>query len=262
MARPIRVGSAPFADRRPPDKSQTRPSVPKRARCAVRALSGGVEWQFDGQTNTGRVGPVRRSRIARREPDRAPVPKPALAARYGRRVRNSTARPCRTWNARPNPSDATFLAETTARSGTTEPFAQKMKVHVRMFVRIRPRGSVSYEHVFCLTRTSTLAQRARDALALTRAFLLLEDGDPVDWEVGREEPTAMTHEPGWVRAHRATLRKNREPRRGGQPASPPQPCLCPIGCASPRSGGAYGQSASPQRGSRITTGSSRVAIDR
>jgi hypothetical protein len=104
-----------------------------------------------------------------------------------------------------------------------------------MFGAFRPRGRVLYEHMFCSPRTSKLAQRARDALALTRAFLLLEDGDPADWEVGREELAAAPlegprpHEPGWAPAHRTSLSELKPPRRGGQPAAPPQVCLCAKG---------------------------------
>jgi hypothetical protein len=83
--------------------------------------------------------------------------------------------------------------------------------------------------MFCSPRTSKLTQRARDALALTRAFLLLEDDDPVDWEVGEEEFAAASHEPAWAPAHRAALGEWRTPRRGGQPAAPPQVCLCAKG---------------------------------
>jgi hypothetical protein len=78
-------------------------------------------------------------------------------------------------------------------------------------------------------------QRARDALALTRAFLLLEDGESRDWEVGGEEPgvptgalAAALREPAWAPAHRASPRERKAPRRGGQPAAPPQVCLSPI----------------------------------
>lgn len=95
-----------------------------------------------------------------------------------------------------------------------------------MFGAIRPRGCVLCEHMFCSHRTSKVTQRARDALALTRAFLLLEDDDPVDWEVGEEERAAASHEPTWAPAHRAALGGWRTPRRGGQPAAPPQVCLC------------------------------------
>ncbi len=109
--------------------------------------------------------------------------------------------------------------------------------------------------MFCSPRTSKLtlaetgtraggacplASFARDALALARAFLLLEDGDPVDWEVGEEELAAASeegrrlHEPAWAPAHRASQRVLRAPRRGGQPVAPPQVCLCPKGPSDPQ----------------------------
>lgn len=97
-----------------------------------------------------------------------------------------------------------------------------------MFDRFRPRPPLLYERMFCSTRTLKLTQRARDALALTRAFLLLEDGDPADWEVGEEEHAGVSREPAWTPAHRASLRRWRTPRRGGQPAAPPQVCLSPL----------------------------------
>jgi hypothetical protein len=132
-----------------------------------------------------------------------------------------------------------------------------------MFARFRPPALLLYERVFCSTATSTLMQRARGALSLTRSFLLLEDDDPVDWEVDREDRGRVCDEPSWALAHRAPLRERRAVRRAGQPQSRPQVCLCPIGSAA--TGRAVASSspacASLQRGSRITTGSSRVAID-
>jgi len=135
-------------------------------------------------------------------------------------------------------------------------FAANRHGGARMFVWFRPMALLSYEHVFCSPRTSTLAQRAREALSLTRSFLLLEDGDPADWEVGQEGARPVSNEPAWAHAHRARLRKCRAPRRGGQPAPPPQLCLCPIGPATHSAA-----AGAPQRGSRTTTGNSRVAID-
>jgi len=149
-----------------------------------------------------------------------------------------------------------------------------------MFARFRPTGCVPYEHVFCSTWTSALTQRARDALSLTRAFLLLEDEESHDWEVGREELVTIYHEPAWAHAHRAPLCRRHTSRRGGQPVPPPLPCLCPIARSGP-SGPSNPSSPSgarprhdstnrfdaacarkpPQRGSSITTGSSRLAID-
>jgi hypothetical protein len=123
-----------------------------------------------------------------------------------------------------------------------------------MFVPFRPKVVVPYEHVFCSARTSTLAQRARETLSLARAFLLLEDDDPVDWEVGQEELAPASHEPTWAPAHRAALHRRLTPRRGGQPAPPPQPCLCPMGRHAPL------HTEAPQRGSRIIVGDSHVTM--
>jgi hypothetical protein len=92
-----------------------------------------------------------------------------------------------------------------------------------MFAPIRPAAFLSYEHMFPFARTSTLAQRALDALRLTRSFLLLEDGHDVDWEVGQDEHFQAIH------PHRAPLRGRRTARRPGQPAPVRHLCLCPVG---------------------------------
>ena len=98
-----------------------------------------------------------------------------------------------------------------------------------MFVSFRPTADLVYEHVFCSQATSTLVQRARGALSLTRSFLLLEDDDhPVDWEVDRENERIGNEEPVWAHAHRRSLRGRRAARRPGQLRPRPQPCLCPI----------------------------------
>ncbi|HWX97027.1 MAG TPA: hypothetical protein VNZ01_09270 [Solirubrobacteraceae bacterium] len=76
--------------------------------------------------------------------------------------------------------------------------------------------------MFPFARTSTLAQRALDALRLTRSFLLLEDGHDVDWEVGQDEHSQTNH------PHRAPLRGRRTARRPGQPAPVRHVCLCPV----------------------------------
>jgi hypothetical protein len=76
--------------------------------------------------------------------------------------------------------------------------------------------------MFPSARTSTLAQRALDALRLTRAFLLLEDDHDVDWEVGRDGRVQASH------PHRAPLRGRLTARRPGQTAPAPQVCLCPV----------------------------------
>ncbi len=173
---------------------------------------------------------------------------------------------------------AIFLATASARSGSTAPLPWRRTGPARMFGRFRPKGRLQCEHMFCSPRTSKLTQRARDALALARAFLLLEDGDPVDWEVGREELAAASmegrrlHEPAWVPAHRASPRVLRAPRRGGQPVAPPQVCLCPKGSTPPASSvprlpqprvqhSPFCIAPQPQRGTSTTTGSSRLAID-
>jgi hypothetical protein len=135
-----------------------------------------------------------------------------------------------------------------------------------MFASFRPEPDLLYEHVFCSLARSTLAQRARTALSLTRSFLLLKDDDPVDWEVDREDRAISRSEPAWAPTHRTPLRGRRLARRPGQLRPRPQPCLCPIEHAA----GAHRAAGdshleqpcpAPQRGSRITTGSSRVAID-
>jgi hypothetical protein len=81
--------------------------------------------------------------------------------------------------------------------------------------------------MFPSSRTSTLAQRALDALRLTRSFLLLEDGHDVDWEVGQDEPTQAIH------PHRAPLRGRCAARRPGETAAAPQVCISPIRRSEP-----------------------------
>jgi hypothetical protein len=123
--------------------------------------------------------------------------------------------------------------------------------------------------VFCSPATSTLVRRARTALSLTRSFLLLEDDDPVDWEVDRVE-RRIDEEPAWAHAHRRQLRERRAVpglvRRAGQATPRPQPCLCPIVSDGVGSNDGYRPAGETscrpaQRGSRTTTGSSRFAID-
>jgi hypothetical protein len=138
-----------------------------------------------------------------------------------------------------------------------------------MFGRFRPSPHLLYEHVFCPTVISALTQRARGALSLSRSFLLLEDDDPVDWEVDQEDRGRVCEEPLWATAHRAPLRERRVARRGGQTPARAQICLCPIDRRPPAarinyasdSGAAPCAAASARRGSSSTTGNSRVAID-
>jgi hypothetical protein len=99
--------------------------------------------------------------------------------------------------------------------------------------------------MFPQARTSTLAQRALDALRLTRSFLLLEDGHDVDWEVDQSEHSQAIH------PHRAPLRGRRGPRRPGQPARVTHLCLCPLpGAAHGHDGGARERTTQPSAGRR------------
>jgi hypothetical protein len=145
----------------------------------------------------------------------------------------AAARPAAPGAAQTARQRATFVAAKAARNGSVEPNSQPAERGARTFGRSRPARGVGYEHVFCLTRTSTLRQRARDALALARAFVLLEDDESCDWEVSREERTPASNEPRWAPAHRAQLYTRRKPRRGGQPAPSPQPCLSPVQPSGP-----------------------------
>jgi hypothetical protein len=91
----------------------------------------------------------------------------------------------------------------------------------------RPRALVAYEHMFSSSRTSTLGQRALDALGLARSFLLLEDDYDVDWEVDWDEQAEVDH------PHRAALRGRAiadrlAHRRPGQLEHRPQICLSPV----------------------------------
>jgi hypothetical protein len=89
--------------------------------------------------------------------------------------------------------------------------------------------------MFSSSRTSTLGQRALDALGLVRSFLLLEDDYDVDWEVDREEPIEVDH------PHRAALRagaiaERMAHRRPGQLEHRPQACLSPVSRPGPARG--------------------------
>ena len=117
---------------------------------------------------------------------------------------------------------ASSVADMTPEIRIVKPFPPKRAPGVHTFASIHPTALISCEHMFPSTRTSTLAQRALDALRLTRSFLLLEDGHDVDWEVGQDEPTQAIH------PHRAPLSGRVASRRAGQPAPAPQVCISPI----------------------------------
>jgi hypothetical protein len=79
--------------------------------------------------------------------------------------------------------------------------------------------------MFCSTPQTKLAQRALGALRVARSFLLLEDDYEVDWEVGQDERTRVSH------PHRAPLRGGCAQRRAGHVPARPQACLSPLGRA-------------------------------
>lgn len=179
----------------------------------------------------------------------------------------------RAWGAPRAPRRASFVAP----PGRLKPHTQAVSrgaaplptaTHMRSY-RFCPKALLLYEHVFCSPATSTLVQRARIVLSLTRSFLLLEDDDPVDWEVDGVE-RRIDGEPAWARAHRRQLRERRAVpglvRRAGQATPRPQPCLCPIlneHVGSSRGYRPVGETSCrpAQRGSSTTTGRSRLAID-
>jgi hypothetical protein len=109
---------------------------------------------------------------------------------------------------------------------------------------VRPEALLTYEHMFCSSRTSPLAQRALGALRLTRSFLLLEDDYDVDWEVDPNEHLQAPH------PHRAPLRGRTRVRRQGQPAPTAHVCLCPVE-------GSRAASRPRRPGDRTGSGSSR-----
>lgn len=132
--------------------------------------------------------------------------------------------------------------------------------------RFRPSGDLQYEHMFSSTDTPLFARRLLGGLRLIRSFLLLEDDCDVDWEVGQDKPiepqlcgsrlSARSEPDRGDHPHRMALRSRLDARRSGSPVPREQVCLCPL---PPR--GQRGER-DPQRGSRITTGIVRVAIDR
>jgi hypothetical protein len=121
--------------------------------------------------------------------------------------------------------------------------------------------------MFSSNHASSLGRRLSTGLRLIRSFLLLEDDCDVDWEVDRDEPS-KTHRCGARppasrelserphHPHRMALRSRLDARRPGLVVPSEQLCLCPL------PGGKARDERGPQRGSRITTGSVREAIDR
>ena len=90
-----------------------------------------------------------------------------------------------------------------------------------------PTIHLSYEQMFPLSRTSTLARHTLGALRLARSFLLLEDDYDVDWEVDWNEPSEPVH------PHRVPLRRRYEGRRPGLPAPVEQLCISPVSNGRP-----------------------------
>lgn len=85
-----------------------------------------------------------------------------------------------------------------------------------------PRASLRYEHMFSSLRRTLLAQRTLGALDLARSFLMLEDDDPVDWEVGWDEQITPVH------PHRAPLRRQSAARRPAAPSPAAHECMSPT----------------------------------
>ena len=86
--------------------------------------------------------------------------------------------------------------------------------------------------MFPKANASTLTQRALAGLWLCRSFLMLEDDDDVDWEVGWTERAEFDEHP-----HRAALRERRGsrrmPRRPGEPSPAAHICVSPMRDAAP-----------------------------
>jgi hypothetical protein len=135
-----------------------------------------------------------------------------------------------------------------------------------VFVWLRPEPHLQYEHMFPSTDTPPFARCLLGALQLIRSFLLLEDDYDIDWEVDQDEPiespmcgsrlSAENESNRCNHPHRVALRSRLGARRPGVPAPREQVCLCPL---PPRG---LRDERYAQRGSKITTGSVRVAIDR
>jgi hypothetical protein len=92
--------------------------------------------------------------------------------------------------------------------------------------------------MFPRTPAKRFAQRALDALAPVRSFLLLEDDSDVDWEVDGEELTLHCH------PHRRPLRGRFAARRPGQAQPSAQVCITPV---RPAAQGMRGGGGRPQR---------------
>jgi hypothetical protein len=142
---------------------------------------------------------------------------------------------------------------------------RRQRAH-RCSYSFRPSCDLQYEHMFSPTDTPLFARRLLGGLRLIRSFLLLEDDYEVDWEVDQDKPiesptcasrlSARSESDRSDHPHRMVLRSRLGARRSGVPVPRGQVCLCPL---PPR--GRRGERDS-QRGSRITTGIVRVAIDR
>lgn len=126
---------------------------------------------------------------------------------------------------------------------------------------IRPKSDLVYEHMFSPADIAPPEPSFfRHAFGVLRAFLLLEDDYAVDWNLDRDEPSAVRpghwevawegpdrsragrweasegsgaaaqHASGWdEHPHRAMLRRSSRARRPGTVASSEQVCLCPVG---------------------------------
>jgi hypothetical protein len=140
--------------------------------------------------------------------------------------------------------------------------------------QFRPSVFLQYEHMFSSQDTPPLARRIFGALGTIRSFLLLEDDYDVDWEVDQDGPIeshacgsrlstrserdrSSSHHP-----HRMALQSRLGDRRPGAGVPREQVCLCPLPARSLRGQRESLPGGDPQRGSRITTGSVRVVIDR
>lgn len=127
--------------------------------------------------------------------------------------------------------------------------------------------------MFCQAERSSIRQRLFSALVLTRSFLLLEDDHEVDWEVDQDERgerlggdtsghssvalrSELAGSEGDGHPHRVGLRSRLGDRRPGVVRAQELVCVCPLPAPE------RGVLAAGQRGSRISTGIVREAIDR